>query len=83
MLFVKPWAPDTGQSRLQGMLLAAFPSEAMYTTHPGLTQIQSWLDPDSRLPGSFHGLWIKPTQDKNTPLLLLPIPHSRNRWLLG
>lgn len=83
MLFVKPWEPDTGQSQLPGTLLAAFSSEAMYATHPGLTQIQPWLDPGTRLPGSSHGLWIKPTPDKNAPLLLLPTPCSRNRWFLG
>lgn len=32
MLFVKPWAPDTGQSWLPGMLLAAFPSECTQPT---------------------------------------------------
>lgn len=83
MLFVKPWAADTGQSRLLGVLLAAFPSEAAYATHPGLTQIQPWLDPDTRAPGSSYGLRVKPTQDKTTLLLLLPIPCCRNPWLLG
>ena len=83
MLFIKPRAPDMGQSRLLGMLLAAFPSEATYVTHSGLTQIQPWLDPDTRLSGSSHRFWIKPTQDKNAPLFLLPIPRSRNRWHLG